>query len=54
MAHYYLGVYYLKKRDFKNAVVQLQQALKHIKDADRRKQVEGWLAKMKGPGKKKK
>jgi len=52
-AHYYLGVYYLKKRDFKNAVVQLKQALKHDQDADRRKQIEGWLAKMEGPKKKK-
>jgi len=31
-AHYYLGVYYLKKREFKNAVVQLKQALKHLED----------------------
>ncbi len=52
-AHYYLGVYYLRKREYKNAVVQLQQALKHMEDADKRKQVEGWLAKMKGPEKKK-
>lgn len=52
-AHYYLGVYYLKKRDFKNALVQLKQALKHMKDADRRKQIEGWVAKMEGQGKKK-
>jgi len=53
-AHYYLGVYYLKKRDFKNALVQLKQALKHIQDADRRQQVEGWVAKMEGTDKKKK
>ena len=52
-AHYYLGVYYLKKREYKNAVVQLQQALKHLEDADRRNQVEGWLAKMSGDKKKK-
>ncbi len=52
-AHYYLGVYYLRKRDYKNALVQLQQALKHMKDDSKRKQVEGWLAKMKGPAKKK-
>jgi len=53
-AHYYLGVYYLRKRDYKNAMVQLKQALKHSKDADKRKQVEGWLATMEGQGKKKK
>ena len=53
-AHYYLGVYYLKKRDFKNAYVQLKQALKHIKDADRREEVENWLAQLEGKGKKKK
>jgi predicted Zn-dependent protease len=51
-AHYYLGVYYLKKRDFKNAVVQLKQSLKHMEDADKRKQVQGWLAKLQGEGKK--
>jgi len=53
-AHYYLGVYYLRKRDYKNAVVQLKQALKHVEDADIRKQIEGWLAKMTGQEKKKK
>jgi predicted Zn-dependent protease len=53
-AHYYLGVYYLKKRDYKNAAVQLKQALKHVEDADKREQIEGWLAKMGGQGKKKK
>ncbi len=55
-AHYYLGVYYLKKREYKNAVVQLKQALKHLEDADadKRKQVEGWLAKMTDSKKKKK
>ena len=53
-AHYYLGVYYLKKRDFKKALVQLKQALKHIQDAEKREQVEGWVAKMEGQDKKKK
>ena len=53
-AHYYLGVYYLKKRDFKNALIQLKQALKHMDDADKRQQAEGWVAKMEGKGKKKK
>ena len=53
-AHYYLGVYYLKKREFKKALVQLKQALKHIQDAEKREQVEGWVAKMEGRDKKKK
>ena len=53
-AHYYLGVYYLKKREFKNAYVQLKQAMKHLDDSDKRNQVEGWLARMSGDKKKKK
>jgi predicted Zn-dependent protease len=52
-AHYYLGVYYIKIRDFKNAMVQLRIALKHDQDAEKRKQIEGWLARMEGPKKKK-
>jgi TolA-binding protein len=53
-AHYYLGVFYIKKRDYKNAVVQLKQALKYTQDADKRKQAEKWLAQMSGGGDKKK
>jgi predicted Zn-dependent protease len=53
-AHYYLGVYYLRKRDSKNAVIQLKQALKHVADAEKRKKIEDWLAKLEGQGKKKK
>jgi predicted Zn-dependent protease len=53
-AHYYLGVYFLKKREYKNASVQFKQALKHLQDADKRKEVEEWLAQMGGSGKKKK
>ena len=53
-AHYYLGVYYLRKRDFKKARVQLKQALKHQQDADRREQIEGWLARLSGQDPKKK
>ncbi len=53
-AHYYLGVYYLRKRDFKNAKIQLRQALKHLENAERRKQVQKWVAKLEGQGKKKK
>lgn len=52
-AHYYLGVYYMKKREYKNASVQFKQALKHLQDADKRKKVEEWLAQIDGSGKKK-
>ena len=45
-AHYYLGVFYLRSRDFKNARIQLTQALKHSQDDDKRKQIQDWLAKM--------
>ena len=53
-AHYYLGVYYMKKRDYKNAAVQFKQALKHVQDTDKRKQIEEWLAQLGGQGAKKK
>ena len=45
-AHYYLGVFYLRKRDHKNAKVQLKQALKYPQDDDRRKKINEWLSKM--------
>jgi predicted Zn-dependent protease len=47
-AHYYLGVFYLRKRDYKNAAVQFKQALKHVKDTEKRKQIEKWLAQLRG------
>jgi predicted Zn-dependent protease len=47
-AHYYLGIFYLRKRDFKNAKVQLAQALKHTQDPERRKKIEEWLGKLEG------
>jgi predicted Zn-dependent protease len=53
-AHYYLGVYYLKKRDYKNAGVQFKQALKLVQDAEKRKEIEKWLAQIRGDGDKKK
>jgi tetratricopeptide (TPR) repeat protein len=52
-AHYYLSVFYLRKRDFKNARVQLKQALKHPLDDEKREQVNEWLDKMSGKDKKK-
>jgi predicted Zn-dependent protease len=43
-AHYYLGIFYLRNMDRKNATIQLQQALKHIQDDEKRKQVQEWLS----------
>jgi predicted Zn-dependent protease len=51
-AHYYLGVFYLRKRDFKNAKTQLQLALRHSQDDEKRQQIQDWLARM-NPKKKK-
>lgn len=45
-AHYYLGVFYLRKRDFKNAKIQLQLALKYSQDDDKREQIQIWLTAM--------
>jgi predicted Zn-dependent protease len=45
-AHYYLGVFYLRKRDYKNAIVQLKQALKHPQDDEKRKKINEWLSQM--------
>lgn len=47
-AHYYLGVFYIKKRDFNNARVQLKQALKHPQDDEKRKKINEWLRKIEG------
>jgi len=52
-AYYYLGVFYLRKKDFKNAKVQLEQALKHPQDDDKRKQINEWLDTMSGKADKK-
>ena len=51
-AHYYLGVFYLRSRDFKNAQIQLTQALKHSQDDEKRRQIQKWLAQL-NPKKKK-
>lgn len=50
-AHYYLGVFYLRKRDFKNARIQFKQALKYPQDDERRKKIDEWLDKMSGKAK---
>jgi predicted Zn-dependent protease len=52
-AHYYLSVFYLRKRDFKNAKVQLKQALKYPQDDEKRKKIDEWLSEMSGKGKNK-
>ena len=51
-AYYYLGVFYLKKRDLKNAEIQLKQALKYPQDDEKRKKINEWLAKLSGKGQK--
>jgi tetratricopeptide (TPR) repeat protein len=47
-AHYYLGVYYLRKRDRQNAKIQLNQALKYTQNPERRKKIEEWLSNLNG------
>jgi tetratricopeptide (TPR) repeat protein len=47
-AYYYLGVFYLRSRDYKNAMIQLKQALKHAPDDEKRKQIQEWLSQMAG------
>ncbi len=45
-AHYTLGIYYLKKRELRNARIQFALALKKTEDPDRRKELEDRLAKI--------
>ena len=47
-AHYYLGVFYLRSQDRKNAQIQFQQALKHLQDDKKREQVKEWLGQLSG------
>jgi predicted Zn-dependent protease len=47
-AHYYLAVYHSRKKDYQTAVVQLQNALKYTKDAERRARIENKLKELKG------
>ncbi len=47
-AHYYLGVFYLRSRDYKNAAIQMKQALKYNPDDEKRKQIQEWLSQMGG------
>jgi predicted Zn-dependent protease len=43
-AHYYLGIYYVKKQDLKSAVAQLKLALRHQQDPEKREQIENLLS----------
>jgi predicted Zn-dependent protease len=45
-AYYYLGLFYLRNRDLKAAVIHLERALKQTDDADRRKEIQDLLAKL--------
>ena len=47
-AYYYLGVFYLKSRDYKNAMIQLKQALKYAPDDEKRKKIQEWMSEMGG------
>jgi predicted Zn-dependent protease len=45
-AHYYLGVYHTRKRDYKIAVAQYRRALKYVKDIERRTKIEKRLKRL--------
>jgi predicted Zn-dependent protease len=52
-AHYYLGIYYLKDRDYNNARSQFTRALKYTTDIERKQEIEKVLKKL-NPKKQKK
>ena len=45
-AHYTLGLYYTKKRDHRNAVVQFEKALEKTKDPEKKKEIHDLLKKV--------
>ena len=47
-AHYYLGVYYKKKNDVKNATFHLKRALENMKDPDKMEKIETMLKEIHG------
>jgi predicted Zn-dependent protease len=47
-AYYYLAVYHSRKKDYQTAVVQLENALKYTKDAEKIAQIENKLKELKG------
>jgi tetratricopeptide (TPR) repeat protein len=45
-SHYYLGLYYTDKRDFINAVIQMEKALALLDDPEKRREIEENLEQM--------
>ena len=45
-SHYYLGLYYIDKRDFINAVIEMEKALNLLDDWEIRREIEGSLEQM--------
>lgn len=45
-AHYYLGIFYLRKRELKSATVHFKRALKNTDDIERKQKIEEILAKL--------
>ena len=52
-AHYYLGVYYKKKNEIKNALFHLRKALSYTTDPGRLDEIEKMLKKLQDKDKKK-
>lgn len=52
-SYYYLGLFYKAKKDFRNALIQLQRALLIVKDPQKKQKIQNQLIILKG-GKKKK
>jgi predicted Zn-dependent protease len=50
-AHYNLGIYYDKKKNFKNALFHLNRALEHTTDPNKRAAIEDMLEKIQDKGK---
>jgi beta-barrel assembly-enhancing protease len=46
-SHYYLGIYYKNKSDFKSAAFHLQKALETVSDADKKADIEKLLKQLK-------
>jgi len=47
-AHYYLGIYYKKKNNLKNAAFHLKRALENMRDPDKRDKIEEMLKEIRG------
>ncbi len=45
-AHYYLGLYYVRKRDLKNAGIQLKMAVKYMAEGEKRRKAKKLLARI--------